>query len=65
MSAEILAAASIAMMALGSIAILAVMVGLTYQLIREGWLTRSVRVPAQKPTASNSTQPISTARSAA
>ena len=59
MSAEILAAISVGMLALGSMAIFAVMVGLTWNMLNEGWLRRPVRVPAQRPvSADQQTQPI-------
>jgi hypothetical protein len=49
MSAEILAAVSVVMLFLGSVAVLGVMVALTFHLARDGWLTRAVRVPVRKP----------------
>ena len=60
MSAEILAAMSVAMLGLGAVAILAVMVGLTWNVIREGWLSSAVRAPARRPIpqADDRTQPI-------
>jgi hypothetical protein len=37
------------MLFLGSVAVLGVMVALTFHLARDGWLTRAVRVPVRKP----------------
>lgn len=60
MSAEILAAISVAMLALGSMAIIAVMVGLTWNMLNEGWVRRPAPVRAQRPTVqpTDRTQPI-------
>lgn len=63
MSAEILAAISVGMLALGSVAILAIMVGLAWNVMNEGWLRRPERVPAQR--AASSEQPTQPIRSAA
>ena len=60
MSAEILAALSVGMLGLGAFAILAVMVGLTWNVIREGWLSSAVKAPARRPVVKSEdrTQPI-------
>lgn len=62
MSAEILAGISVGMLGLGSLAILAIMVGLTWNVMSEGWLRRPVRIPARRAVSSDqATQPIRTA----
>ena len=63
MSAEILAAISVAMLAIGVSAIIVVMIGLTYNMLREGWIVNSARVPATRPAvrSEQQTQPFRTA----